>query len=223
MLKSALSSGIEYRYLHFFQGSDLPIKTQDEIHHFFDNCRGQQFISVEKSRSMMAESKCWYRHFFCHNRFYRKNRMMKALNFAFVYLQKGLHIRYNTDIKLYQGSALFSITKGFAEYLIKNEEEIHRRFRWSLAADECFVQTMAMKSEYKDFIEGIEGQTSCNARLIDRTRPDCKNSPHVWRSDELDFILNQPTNICFARKFDERIDIDIVKQIEITLLQHRNE
>lgn len=82
---------------------------------------------------------------------------------------------------------------------------------------------MAMKSEYKDFIEGIEGQTSCNARLIDRTRPDGKNSPHVWRSDELDFILNQPTNICFARKFDERIDIDIVKQIEITLLQHRNE
>lgn len=223
LLKSALSSGIEYRYLHFFQGSDLPIKTQDEIHHFFDNCRGQQFISVEKSRSMMAESKCWYRHFFCHNRFYRKNRMMKALNFAFVYLQKGLHIRYNTDIKLYQGSALFSITKGFAEYLSKNEEEIHRRFRWSLAADECFVQTMAMKSEYKDFIEGIEGQTSCNARLIDRTRPDGKNSPHVWRSDELDFILNQPTNICFARKFDERIDIDIVKQIEITLLQHRNE
>lgn len=214
LIKTALASGVEYKYLHFFQGSDLPIKTQEQIHSFFDNKVGDlQFISIEKSRSTMAENKCWYYHMFCHNRFFRTNKLMKGLNFAIVYIQKLLRLRHNTDIKLYQGSALFSITQEFAEFLISRESEIRRRFLWSLAADECFVQTIAMNSLYKYHIYGIEKGSSCNARLIDRTRPDGKNSPHIWRSDELDLLLNQPEEICFARKFSENVDFEIVRKL----------
>lgn len=65
-------SGIEYDYLHFFQGADLPIKTQDEIHKYFEDNNGYEFVSVEKDRSLMAQNKAWYRHFFCYNRFLEK-------------------------------------------------------------------------------------------------------------------------------------------------------
>ncbi len=74
---------------------------------------------------------------------------MKALNFFFVYVQKILHIRHNIDIDLYQGSALFFITRDLAKYLLEKEPEIQNRFCWSLAADECFIQSVVMSSPNK--------------------------------------------------------------------------
>lgn len=222
LLEMAISSGEMYEYFHFFQGSDLPIKTQDEIHSFFKNVSGQEFINIDKGRCKMAQNKCWYYHLFCHNRFYRKNKLMKALNFFFVYIQKILHIKHNVDIELYQGSALFSITRKFAVYLLSKKEEIEKRFRYSLAADECFIQSMVMCSPFKDSIRDIDKQNSSNARLIDRTRPDGKNSPHVWRKEELNYLLKQPVDICFARKFDEGVDKEIVEMIEAKLKINRS-
>ena len=217
LLEKAICSGELYEYFHFFQGSDLPIKTQDEIHSFFESVSGQEFINIDKERSKMAQNKCWYYHFFCHNRFYRKNKLMKALNFFFVYVQKFFHIKHNIDIELYQGSALFSITRKFAIYLLSKKEEIKKRFRYSLAADECFIQSIAMRSPFKNSIRDIDKTNTSNARLIDRTRPDGKNSPHVWRKEELGYLLKQPVDICFARKFDECIDKEIVELIEAEL------
>lgn len=203
----------DYEYIHFMQGSDLPIKSQDDIHEYFLKNKGYEFIQVEKSRNRMAQQKAWYRHFFCHNRFFRKNKFMKILNFGLVFIQKFLMIKKNTDIDLYQGSALFSITGDCARFILSKDYEIRKRFRFSLAADEVFLQTILMNSEYKNKIKNILQDTSSNARLIDRTRPDGKNSPHVWRNEELKYILNQSEDFCFARKFDEKIDFEIVKTI----------
>ena len=128
-------------------------------------------------------------------------------------IQKIFHIRKNKDIDLYQGSALFSITADCAEYVQAAEAEIRKRFRFSLAADEVFIQTILMNSRYKEKIKNISETVSSNARLIDRTRPDGKNSPHVWRNNELDYILSRSGAFCFARKFDENIDLEIAENI----------
>ena len=68
-------------------------------------------------------------------------------------------------------------------------------------------------SPYRDRIFDIEKDTSCNARMIDRTRPDGKNSPHIWRTNEFDYLMSLPEEYCFARKFDEKVDMDIVNKI----------
>jgi hypothetical protein len=219
LLKEVNHSGIEYSYIHYFQGADIPIKTQDAIHRFFEANDGLEFVMVEKNRGSMAVNKTHYLHLFCHNRFFRKNKIMKCLNFGLVYIQKILHFGVNTDVISYQGSALFSITSKCSEYLEKMEPEIRKRFRFSLAADEVFIQTMLMKSQFKNHIAGVSQEQTSNARLIDRTRPDGKNSPHIWRLPELDFILAQPDDICFARKFDENIDFEIVQRLEKILKQ----
>ena len=203
----------DYGYIHFMQGSDIPIKSQDEIHRYFLENDGYQFVQVEKNRSEMARRKSWYRHYFCHNRYFRTNKFVKALNFGVVFLQKVLKIRKNTDIDLYQGSALFSITGECARYVQSMEADIHKRFRFSLAADEVFLQSVLMNSHYKSKIKNVYDTVTSNARLIDRTRPDGKNSPHIWRKEELENILNQPDDFCFARKFDENVDFEIVKSI----------
>ncbi len=213
LMERVKTSNCNYDYIHFFQGSDLPIKTQDDIHDFFDSKKGIQFVTIEKNRTNMANMKCHYLHLFCHNRLFRKNKVVKALNFGLVYIQKALRFRMNQDIKLYQGSALFSITEDCAEYILSRKDEIKQRFRYSLAVDEVFIQSILMDSLYCNSIENIETDLSSNARLIDRTRPDGKNSPHIWRSDEFSYIITQPIGVCFARKFCEKTDYQIVEMI----------
>lgn len=213
LLKQVTSACTQYEYIHFFQGADLPIKSQEDIHQFFRIHTGKEFVSIEYDRKEMAKNKCRYIHLLCHNRFFRKNRLVKALNFGFVALQKAFGINVNSDIEFYQGSALFSITPQFAEYLVNQQREIRRIFRFSLAADECFIQTMLLRSHFCDNVYiNAEGKTS-NARLIDRTRPDGKNSPHIWRDNELEIIRKQPVDICFSRKFNSEVAPIIVKAI----------
>ncbi len=209
----SLRNGTEYSYIHYLQGSDLPIRTQDDIHRFFDAHKGTQYVNLDKHNTF-GNFKCQYRHFFCHNRYYRSNRIVKILNFGLVAIQQKLGIRKNTDIHLYHGSALFSITGECARYILSREREIKQRFRWALAADEVFIQTILMDSPYGDKIANIDKDKSSNARLIDWTRPRKKNSPHVWHSEELDYIMNQPEDICFARKFDEKEDLNVAMLIK---------
>ncbi len=213
LLHAANHSNTYYSYIHFFQGSDLPIKNQDEIHAYFDKSAPMNFVSVEKNRKAMAQRKCWYRHIFCHNRFFRKNKFVKALNFGLVEIQKLFGMTINQDVDLYQGSALFSITGECANYVESKADEIERRFRYSLAGDEVFLQSILMASEYRNTLSKIDCETSSNARLIDRTRPDGKNSPHVWRTNEIGTLLSQPEECCFARKFDERVDMTVVSML----------
>lgn len=213
LLKQVTSESEKYEYIHFLQGADLPIKSQEDIHQFFGDHLGAEFVSIEYDRKEMAMNKCRYIHLFCHNRFFRKNKLVKALNFGFVALQRAFRINVNKDIEFYQGSALFSITQQFAEYLVDQHKEIKRIFRFSLAADECFIQTMLLRSHFCGNVYiNHEGKTS-NSRLIDRTRPDGKNSPHIWRDNEFETIIQQPVDICFSRKFDAVRAPQIVKAI----------
>lgn len=213
LLEAVKSSNEKYVYIHFFQGSDLPIKCNKEIQEFFEKNEGREFVSIEYGREKMAENKCQYYHLFCHNRFFRKNRAVKAVNFGLLAIQKKMGIKKNTDINLYQGSALFSITPQFAAYLLERKNEIRSRFRFALAADECFIQSMIMKSPFKNCLYVKDG-SPINARLIDRTRPDGKNSPHIWRDNELEFLLEQPEELCFSRKFDVSIAPNVVEQLK---------
>ena len=62
-----------------------------------------------------------------------------------------------------------------------------------------------------------EGSTS-NAMLIDWKLDREKNSPHVWRFHEFDYLMSRPECECYARKFIESVDMDIVRLIERKLL-----
>ena len=37
-----------YSYYHLLSGSDLPIRSQDEMHHFFDRFQGREYISFSE-------------------------------------------------------------------------------------------------------------------------------------------------------------------------------
>ena len=44
LLEAAFESGREYDYVHLISGADLPLKNQDEIHRYFDEHKGEEFV-----------------------------------------------------------------------------------------------------------------------------------------------------------------------------------
>ena len=218
LLKAVLDSGINYSYIHFLQGSDLPIKHNNDIIDFFERNKGKEFINIDMTKSglLWADSCCKYRYYFSHNRFYRNNLIIKGLNIYIAKFQKLVGIRNNKNVDFYYGSALFSITHTFAKYLLSQQDKIYKLFKWSLAPDEKFIQTIIMNSPFKDNVYNKNSITS-NSYLIDWSLRE-HNSPRVWRISDISQLMSQPDDVCFARKFMSNIDMDVVNELKNRIL-----
>lgn len=219
LIQEVIRSGEKYSYLHFLQNSDLPIKTNKEILNYFETNNGKEFVNIEWESDVWAERCCKYRYVFSHNRFYRTNRILNVANIALARLQELVGIECNAGIKFYYGSALFSITLPFAKYIDSKRHSIRKIFRWTLAPDEKFIQTILMNSPFAGNLVKKSNKNSSNAMLIDWGRERQKNSPHVWRMSEYDYLMSRPENGCYARKFMASVDMDIVRAIERRLLK----
>lgn len=68
----------------------------------------------------------------------------------------------------------------------------------------------AYNSEYKETIYKDENGDTDDLRLVDWKRK-VQDSPHIFTSDDYDMIVNSKK--LFARKFDEKTDINIVIQL----------
>lgn len=200
----------KYDYYHYFQGSDFPVKNCDDVDEFFEKNNGKQFVNI--CQKDFAKTKCGFYHFFTNNRWYRNNIFVKAANRCCLYAQKILHVKRNRDIELYHGSALTSLTHECVQYLLSKKDEIRKRFNFTLAADEVFLQTMIANSELKKDIYKFENSSNANVRLIDWDRRD-GNSPHTFRVDDYESLISPDEDICFARKFSEDVDFEVVKKL----------
>jgi hypothetical protein len=207
LLEHALSG--KYDYYHYLQGSDFPIKNKSAIDGFFSKNSGMEFIQFAPENYEFAKWKCAYKHILIENRFYRNSVLFKAISHGFVEIQKCLRRRNDVDC-LYHGSALFSITHEFASYVVSHEDDIRQRYRKCLAADEVFLQTLIMKSPFKDNVYHFESDDG-NARYIDWKHRN-GSSPKTLDMDDFDILMALPEQYCFARKFSDS-NIDVVKRI----------
>lgn len=207
LLKSAVPE--EYDYYHFMSGSDFPIKNAKQIGAFFEKNRGYEFVNFAPEDYEFAKWKCEYRHIFVDNRYYRHSKVLKVINHGFVLAQKLLGIRKKQD-RLYHGSEFFSITHSLAQYVIDNEQKIRKSYRAAIAADEVFVQTLIMHSEFNKKIFHFE-QDDGNAYYIDWNHRQ-GNSPKTLDLSDIADIVDLPEQYCFARKFSDD-NIEVVKRI----------
>src|SRR5574344_441294 len=84
LLKSA---GAGYHYYHLMSGMDLPLKTQDEMHSFFDN-KNNQFIGIVPNEVWYSIRRLKFYHPFLHNNIYRNSKPLKAFDRLCEYAQK---------------------------------------------------------------------------------------------------------------------------------------
>ena len=208
LLKAATPK--KYDYYHYMQGSDFPIKSKSEIASFFDKNQGYEFVDFNSLNYEFAHYKCDYYHLFTNCRYFRTNKLINLLNHGFAKGQKILGLRRGQE-RLYHGSSLFSITHSFAMYILKEETYIKKRYHMTLAADEVFLQTLLMESEFKDRIYRFE-ESGANCYLIDWTKRN-GNSPYTYILSDYDKLIESDSRFLYARKFDEEIDFQIVKKL----------
>lgn len=207
LLRTATTVG-SFDYLHLLSGQDLPIKTMDEIHAWFDTHPGNNYIDRDPDpvRQENATERIAQYYFF-HDSIGRKKefgfRCLRKMEECFRKVQKKLQVdrTRKIPIKIYKGTNWFSITQEMAREVLKHQKEIREWFRWSFCADEIFLQTIAYNSPLKETI------VNDALREIDWMR----GSPYIYTSEDEEMLRNSPK--LFARKFSTSVDTKIIDRI----------
>lgn len=218
LLRAAYSNN-HYAYYHLLSGVDLPLKSQDYIHTFFDKNVGQEFIdiclydvSTEMERKMMR----WHlfpKDFKNVGKFAFITRLMRAM---LIRIQESLGIKRNKHIDFRKGSQWVSITSDFAEYLLSRENIIRKIYSHTFCPDEVFMQTECWNSEFCQKLHDYSPNYRGHMRLIDWQR----GNPYVWRDEDYDELMH--SDRIFARKFSSE-HIGIVKKITDSVCTKNNE
>lgn len=196
-----------HSYYHLISGVDFPLKSRADIHQFFDDNAGKEYIAFDQCKERMEEFKDRIRYYHWLQDKIGRNRgklvaIMYKLEDASLRMQHVLKVdrlkRCPYEIK--QGANWFSITHDLAVYLL-SQKNIKKYFGNSLCADELVVQTLAYASPYRDNIIGS------NLRFIDWYRGDS----YTFTSDDYSQLV--ASDQLFARKFDENVDLNIVKML----------
>ena len=202
-----------YQYYHLVSGVDLPIKTQDQIHQFFDENNGKEFISFESEvfSGHLYGERIWQYHFF-QEFIGRKAFFLGKIEALSVKLQALLGVHRNRDVNFQKGCQWVSVTNAFVSELLRNKEWVERVFKFSFGADELYKHTFAINFGFADkiYISTKENKPS-SMRLIDWTR----GRPYLWKESDWDIIMH--SDKLFARKFNDS-EYGIVDHIKRHLL-----
>lgn len=207
----------KYVYYHLLSGVDYPLRSQDYIHNFFEKNQGTEFINFWTKEKAYSHRNRALKYYFFQNHIGNSKNSEKLLPHIFKYLewivacvQRKLNIHRKFE-EVYIGSEWFSITDDLCKYLVKNSKRIYKQFRFTLAGDEIFLQTIVAQSPFaKNVCKGIYNATydAC-LREMDWVRSrDDDSHPHVWTME--DYPRLAASNNLFARKFDYEMYPEVV-------------
>ena len=202
-----------YSYYHLLSGADLPLKPQDEIHAFFQQHQGKEFVEFWKQPDTYNIIRKRLRKHFFHNynqiahRTWGQNleRMLQR-NLLSINKRIGFQPHISKLPELKMGPNWVSVTHDFVLYLMSQRDFIKKTFRHTYCADELFLQSIIWNSPFKKNIYKFEEYTGhtgendvfgCNMRLIDWTR----GNPYTFTHEDIDELRR--SDKFFVRKIDE--------------------
>lgn len=215
LLKTAVANG-EYSYLHLLSGSDLPIKSQNFIHDFFDSHEGEEFVHFEtESLSGTEREKVSLYHSFQSYVGSTKNSIY-YLQRLLIRIQRFFRVDRlsNSQTIFCKGANWFSITYRFAQYILSREKWIYTTFKDTLCADEIFLQTLLYNSEFKNnlFYSKYDNNYVGCMRLILWDEDAEKAHPHQFDSSDVE-ILKESDRL-FARKFGPEVNgLELIRTV----------
>ena len=215
LLKEAFYSNIQYDYFWFMSGQDFPIKSIDYIKKYLEKHRGANYIDVMD------------RNYKIYKRFKKRNDLKYPTCFAnqtiTMTILKHLYIlitggpyktlffkRKNiTGLEYNFGSSWWTLThssvEGMLDYLERHEEVLDF-FDNSICPDESLFQSLFMKTPYTNTRENIKV-------YLDWTGEN--RHPKTLTINDYDTLMN--SDFLIARKFDEKIDGEIINKLESKL------
>ena len=190
-------------YYHLLSGIDLPLKCQDEIHAFFEQNRGKEFVPfVGKTadalpppgENILSRVRYYYPLQAWKRSPVRLARDMESRTFPInMRLQHLLRIDRlkHQPLPIFKGSEWISVTDAFVRLLLENERWTKKLCRFSRCSDEIFAQTL---------LHGSALFANCaftNMRSIDWQR----GSPYTFREEDFDALIH--SGCLWARKITE--------------------
>lgn len=210
LMKKVLSQNIQYDFLHLISGVDVPLKTPKEIYEFFISNLGKEFVHFS-ALDIPKKKEKWIKYFYIFGKINRKCILFKLLDKISVQFQKLFAIdrTKNIPFKLMTGSNWFSITSNFAKYVLENENTIYKYFTNTRSADELFIQTILYNSDFVNnlYYNKFDNNYTACMRYNDWER----GNPYTFTMDDYEILVK--SNLIFARKFDENVDIEIVDKL----------
>lgn len=215
-LFEAASSRGPYAYYHLLSGVDMPLKSQNQIHAFFDEHQGKEFIGYFTGKlDYELDRKVNRYHLF--PRDFRAdgtlgNKIKRLIRYAYMQFQYIFNIRRNTDIEFKKGTQWVSITQRFVDEVLKKKEEVFSIYAHTFCSDEIFLQTICWHSPYKDHVFDYENEGRSSLRSIG------------WKNGVLYDYENQDygnliqSGSLFARKFNSR-NLEVVDKILANITQ----
>ena len=200
LFKMANATG--YEYYHLISGADFPLRSQDEIHGFFEENAGYEFMDFWKRDEKEYLYRIRYKYPLQEKIGRYTNdprtlfyRVCSKLNVLYQKLTGVDRVRgYGREILC--GSQWVSVTDAFVKYLLSNEEEIREFFFQGVAADELYKQTICRNSEFYEKV-----YPGGSMRLIDWERGD----PYTWTENDIDEITR--SDAMFIRKVTQKNDL----------------
>lgn len=213
--KEAVKRG--YEYYHLMSGVCMPLKTQDEIHNFFEANNGKEFVhftSRPPVERRIYERYSLY-HFFL--KYIRGNNIFTSAALGVFAERISIFIQrlFKTDrlkdlqIPICYGSNWSSVTHGLACYVVDRLDKIYKYTKYTFAPDECVLQTLVYSSDFAKNLYNSDfddNYTACQ-RYIDWHR----GNPYTWTSDDYNELIS--SDCLFARKFDPVKDQEIIDRI----------
>lgn len=128
-----------YRYYHLLSGVDYPVKSNDYIHHYFEQHDGQNFIAIEENGPRFRLRFDQY-HFLQNTLVGKRRNLWKYIDFASCYMQKAVGIRrfpQKKDIRKFINWV--SVTDEVVDLIVIRKEAILKQYRFTYCCDEVFL------------------------------------------------------------------------------------
>lgn len=213
LLKCAIQNG-PYKYYHLLSGHDLPIKSQEEIHRYFEMNEKNYvaFYRPEMKYDTLFDYKIYHIPFKKYVLIRLSRRIQRFLRIDRIKKSK---------MKYMKGSQWFSITDDAAKYVVSKEKQILLMFSYTRCPDEVFLQTILYNSQFRDTLNTdyqdikyrtlLSEKTMANLRMIDWPNELGTAHPRTFIAEDYDTLMK--CKAMFARKFDSKVDSKIIKLI----------
>lgn len=204
LFKYAVNQSVTYDYYHLISGTHLPLYGQAYIHRYFEEMKGKQVLAKWETNAYQTEQKVRRYNLFMRNfahanpRIARLNQVLWRMGHM---IQRLLGVRRNKQVHFYFASNWVSLTHAAVQYIVSQEREVRKIFRYSLCGDEYFVPTILENSDTKwDIVYAddllLHEIGVANAR--------------TFTMQDLALLRSSPC--LFARKFSEQ-DMELVHTI----------
>lgn len=206
LFETAANHG-DYSYYHLLSGVDMPLKSQDYIHQFFQKNKGKEFIGYYKGENGEAdiERKIRLWHLFPKNLL--SGGIKEMLRENLIRFQLSIGIRRNRNVSFKKGYQWVSVSNAFVSFFLSYKKEILCLYSHTSCSDEVFLQTICWNSPFQKQLYDVDDEGRGALRMI-RWIDDRIVG---WTENDLEMLIK--SEALFARKFSEK-NLGVVDRLQ---------